>query len=120
MSAFARMRSAPRVWGTTQNAQWSLHPSIIVTYALTGSDRRFVAGLLEEPGHALRIVHVHLTAERLNQVFLRHQRHPTVASSGFKLPRSCSRSGCEVCAAGRATNSTQTLASARPEKQNMR
>ncbi len=26
--------------GTTQNAQWSLHPSMIVTYALTGSPRR--------------------------------------------------------------------------------
>ena len=28
-----------RVYGTTQNAQWSLQPSMIVTYAFTGSCR---------------------------------------------------------------------------------
>ena len=31
--------------------------------------RRLVAGLLEEPGHAFRVVDVHLAAVRLNQVF---------------------------------------------------
>ena len=34
------MRSCPRVYGTTQNEQNSLQPSMIVTYALTGSWRR--------------------------------------------------------------------------------
>ena len=33
-----RMRSWPRVYGTTQNAQNSLQPSMIVTQARTGSD----------------------------------------------------------------------------------
>ena len=42
MSAFARIRSCPRVYGTTQNAQWSLQPSMIVTYAFTGSARRVI------------------------------------------------------------------------------
>ena len=40
MSAFGRIRSCPRVYGTTQKLQNSLHPSMIVTYALTGSPRR--------------------------------------------------------------------------------
>ena len=34
--------------------------------------RRLEAGLLEEPGHPLRVVDVHLAAERLDQVFTRH------------------------------------------------
>src|SRR5258707_13002858 len=40
MSAFGRIRSCPRVYGTTQKLQNSLQPSMIVTYALTGSLRR--------------------------------------------------------------------------------
>ena len=39
MSALGRMRSWPRVYGTTQKLQNSLHPSMIVMYALTGSCR---------------------------------------------------------------------------------
>ena len=40
MSATGRIRSWPRVYGTTQKAQNSLQPSMIVTYALTGSSCR--------------------------------------------------------------------------------
>ena len=40
MSAFGRIRSWPRVYGTTQKLQNSLQPSMIVTYAFTGSPRR--------------------------------------------------------------------------------
>ena len=40
MSATGRMRSWPRVYGTTQNAQNSLQPSMIVTHARTGSECR--------------------------------------------------------------------------------
>ena len=35
-----RIRSCPRVNGTTQNAQKSLQPSMIVTHAFSGSLRR--------------------------------------------------------------------------------
>ena len=35
---------------------------------------RLVAGLLEQAGHALGVVDVHLAAERLDQVFARHAR----------------------------------------------
>ena len=34
--------------------------------------RRLEAGLLQQPGHALGVVHVHLAAERFDQVFTRH------------------------------------------------
>jgi len=47
-----------------------------------GIDRivgRFEAGLFQEPGHALRVVDVHLAAERFDQVFTRH------APSNFPL-----------------------------------
>ena len=37
MSAFGRIRSWPRVYGTTQKLQYSLQPSMIVTHARTGS-----------------------------------------------------------------------------------
>ena len=40
MSAFGRIRSCPRVYGTTQKLQYSLQPSMIVTHARTGSLRR--------------------------------------------------------------------------------
>ena len=40
ISAFARIRSWPRVYGTTQKLQYSLQPSMIVTQARTGSSRR--------------------------------------------------------------------------------
>jgi hypothetical protein len=33
---------------------------------------RLVASLLEQPGHPLRVVHVHLAAKRFNQYFARH------------------------------------------------
>ena len=39
MSALDRMRSCPRVYGTTQKLQKSLQPSMMVTYAFTGSPR---------------------------------------------------------------------------------
>src|SRR5262245_22718862 len=42
MSAFGRIRSCPRVYGTTQKLQNSLQPSMIVTYAFTGSARRVI------------------------------------------------------------------------------
>ena len=34
---------------------------------------RLVAGLLQQPGHALGVVDVHLAAERLDEVFFRHR-----------------------------------------------
>ena len=49
MSAFGRIRSWPRVYGTTQKLQNSLQPSMIVTYALTG---------IAPPRHAQRKRHV--------------------------------------------------------------
>ena len=49
MSAFGRIRSWPRVYGTTQKLQNSLQPSMIVTYALTG---------IASPRHAQRPRHI--------------------------------------------------------------
>ena len=40
ISAFGRIRSWPRVYGTTQKLQYSLQPSMMVTQARTGSSRR--------------------------------------------------------------------------------
>ena len=43
-------------------------------------DCRLVAGLIEQPGHTLRVVNVHLTAERLDEVFpCRAMSSPTFA-----------------------------------------
>ena len=42
---------------------------------------RLEAGLLEQPGHALGVVDVHLAAERLDQVFTRHALVPFAFAS---------------------------------------
>jgi hypothetical protein len=38
--------------------------------------RRLIAGLIEQPRHPLRIVDVHLTSERLDEISLRHRPKP--------------------------------------------
>ena len=42
--------------------------------------RRLVAGLLEQPGHPLGVVDVHLAAERFDQVFLGHCGHESCSA----------------------------------------
>ena len=51
---------------------------------------RFEAGLLEQPRHALGVVHVHLAAERLDQVFARHVT-PLTSNGSRERQRSQSR-----------------------------
>ncbi len=66
-------RSSPRrVYSLSSARSRTLQVLMTTTSASTASSVGFEAGLLEQAGHPLRVVDVHLAAERLDQVFTRH------------------------------------------------